>query len=180
MYYMIKLLCITKYTKYSQLKLPLSTIRARMKTFEKHRRVNLPRGGCMSQLPPRAVRRMVREAKRNPKITVSELHSLAESWGFQISQSTLRRLVWPAAFYKSFTKEQATKCSSWSVQNVTGTKKELTWCGQIRQNGTFWSWTLSSHLVEKAMAYNEKQMIPTVKYGEIGRASCRERVSSPV
>ena len=42
-------------------------------------------------LSSRTVRKMVREAKKNPRTTVQELQTLVASWGHKVSKSTIRR-----------------------------------------------------------------------------------------
>ena len=43
-------------------------------------------------LSPRTVRKMVKEAKKNPRTTVKELQTLVASWGHRVSKSTIGKL----------------------------------------------------------------------------------------
>ena len=55
--------------------------------------VNKPGRGRKFILPPRTVRRMVREIKKSPKLTVTELHQMVASWGHKVSKTTIRRYL---------------------------------------------------------------------------------------
>ena len=55
--------------------------------------VNKPGRGRKFILPPRSVRRMVREIKKSPKLTVTELHQMVASWGHKVSKTTIRRYL---------------------------------------------------------------------------------------
>ena len=71
------------------LKMPIS--RAILKKFKATGTVtNLPGRGPMFILPPRTARRMIREAKKSPRITVGELQRKVASWGHQVSKTTIR------------------------------------------------------------------------------------------
>src|SRR4029434_9196010 len=52
---------------------------------------NQPGRGRVCKLTPRTVRRMVRLAKASPRITAGELQRLVESWGQNVSKTTIRR-----------------------------------------------------------------------------------------
>ena len=75
-----------------RLNIPLSTVGAIIKKFKRYGTVvNLMGRGRNCILPPRILRRMVREATKSPRITVKELQALVASWGHQVSKSTIRR-----------------------------------------------------------------------------------------
>ena len=65
--------------------------KAIIKKFKRYGTVeNLMGRGLNCILPPRILRRMVREATKSPRITVKELQALEVSWGHQVSKSTIR------------------------------------------------------------------------------------------
>ena len=75
---------------YKRLNIPLTTVRAIIKKLQTYGTVaNLPGRGrkCMS---PHTVRKMAREAKKNPRATVQELQTLVVSWGNKVLKSTIR------------------------------------------------------------------------------------------
>ena len=75
-----------------RLNIPLSTVRAIIKKFKRYWTLeNLMGRGRNCILPPRILRRMVRDATKSPRITVKELQALVASWGHQVSKSTIRR-----------------------------------------------------------------------------------------
>ena len=74
-----------------QCNIPLSTVRAIIKKFKRYGTFeNLMGRGCNCILPPRILRRMVREATKSPRITLKELQALVVSWGHQVLKSTIR------------------------------------------------------------------------------------------
>lgn len=69
-----------EYKNIKQLRIPLGTIRAIITKFQKIGTVKIPGTYQHTILHlPHTVRRTVREATKNPKITVSEFHSLLSS-----------------------------------------------------------------------------------------------------
>src|SRR4029434_8238105 len=100
-----------------QLKILISTIMEIMKKFKATGDVkNQPGRGCVCTLTSRTVRRMVRLAKASPRITAGELQRLVESWGQNVSKTTIRRhlhhhkLFWRVARKKaSAVNQQQTK-----------------------------------------------------------------------
>ena len=71
------------------MKMPISTVRAILKEFKATGSVaNLPGRGPMFILSPHTTaRRMIREAKNSPRITVGELQRKVASWGHQVSKT---------------------------------------------------------------------------------------------
>ena len=68
-----------------RLNIPLRTVRAIIKKFKRYGTVeNLMGRGLNCILPPRILRRMMREATKSPRITVKELQALVPSWGHQV------------------------------------------------------------------------------------------------
>ena len=82
--------CGNGYKKISKsLNIPLSTVRAIQ--FKRYGTVEKLMGrGCNCVLPPRILRRMMREATKSSRITVNDLQVLVASWGHQVSKSTIR------------------------------------------------------------------------------------------
>lgn len=75
----------------NRLNLPISTVRGIIKKFKTTGTVTNKAGrGPRFILPPRTVRRMVREVKKSPKLTVKELHQRVASRGHQYSITTIR------------------------------------------------------------------------------------------
>src|SRR4029434_7311614 len=56
---------------------------------------NQPGRGCVCTLTSRTVRRMVRLATACTRITAGELQRLVESWGQNVSKTTIRRHLHP-------------------------------------------------------------------------------------
>ena len=78
----------------TRLHLPISTVRGIVKKFKTTGTVvNKPGRGCNFMLPPRTVRRMVREIKKSPKLTFAELQGMVASWGHKVSKTTIRRYL---------------------------------------------------------------------------------------
>ena len=78
----------------TRLHLPISTVRGIVKKFKTTGTVvNKPGRGRKFMLPPRTVRRMVREIKKSPKLTVTELQGMVASWGHKVSKTTIRRCL---------------------------------------------------------------------------------------
>ena len=76
----------------TRLNLPVSTVRGIIKKFKTTGTVTNKAGrGPKFILPQRTVRRMVREVKKSPKLTVTELHQRVASWGHKVSKTTIRR-----------------------------------------------------------------------------------------
>ena len=76
----------------TRLNLPVSTVRGIIKKFKTTGTVTNKAGrGPKFILPQRTVRRMVREVKQSPKLTVTELHQRVASWGHKVSKTTIRR-----------------------------------------------------------------------------------------
>ena len=68
-----------------QLNKPLTTVKAIIKKFQTSGTVaNFPGRGRKYMLSPRTVRKMAREAKKNPRTTVQELQTLVASWGHKV------------------------------------------------------------------------------------------------
>ena len=75
----------------SRLNLPVSTVRGIIKNFKASGTViNKAGRGPKSILPQRTMRRMVREVKKSPTLTVTELQQRVESWGHKVSKTTIR------------------------------------------------------------------------------------------
>ena len=75
----------------THLHLPISTVRGIIKKFKTTGTVlKKPGQGRKFILPPRTVRRMVREVKSSPKLTVKELQQIVASWGHKVSKTTIR------------------------------------------------------------------------------------------
>ena len=105
---------------------------------------NLPGRGCKCMLSPRTVRKMVKEAKKNPRTTVQELQTLVGSWGHKVPKSTIRHHLHTNRLF-----------------GRVAQRKPLLRGNQ--QNQAFWPCTLSACLVSKEGCIQGNA--PTVKYG---------------
>src|SRR4029434_1399403 len=78
----------------TQLKIPISTIRAIVKKFQATGDVRSQHGrGPICKLTPRTVRRMLRLAKESPRITAGELQRSIESCGEKVFTTSLTRYL---------------------------------------------------------------------------------------
>ncbi|KAI4904473.1 hypothetical protein NFI96_015124 [Prochilodus magdalenae] len=78
----------------TRLHLSISTVRGIIKKFKTTGTVvNKPGRGRKFILPPCTVRRMIREIKSSPKLTVTELQQMVASWGHKVSKTTIRRYL---------------------------------------------------------------------------------------
>jgi hypothetical protein len=85
-------MCTKNRLKKIYIYIQLTTIREAMKKFiTTGTMVNLPGSGPTCISSPRAVRKMVWEAKKRAMATVGELQNLVTSWGCQVSKSRIRR-----------------------------------------------------------------------------------------
>ena len=96
---------------HKRLNIPLTTVRAIIKKFQTSGTVaNLPGRGRKCMLSPRTVRKMVREAKKNPRTAVQELQTLVASWGHKVSKSTIKTSPpYQQALWKGCTKKALTE-----------------------------------------------------------------------
>lgn len=165
--------CGNGYKKiHKRLNIPLSTVRAIIKKFKRYGTVeNLMGRGRNCILPPRILRRMVREATKSPRITVKELQALVASWGHQVSKSTIRRhlhnhsLIGRVARRKPFlTTRHRRKRLEFAKRHLHYDWNKVLWSDETKierfcqiQHRHVWR--------RNRDAYKEKHLIPTVKYG---------------
>ncbi|KAI4873138.1 hypothetical protein NFI96_031583 [Prochilodus magdalenae] len=128
---------------------PVATVQSIIKKYKKFRTVeNLRRCGRKPKVTPVLARRIVREVKKNPRITTKAILVNLDSAGGDISRHTKARLTFANAHLD---KEEDFWCSVlWSDE----TKIEL-----FGHNDVCTIWR------KKGEAFNPKNTIPTVKHG---------------
>ena len=108
----------------------LTTVRAIIQKFQTSGTVaNLPGRGRKCMLSPHTVRKMVREAKKNPRTTVQELQTLDAT---SIPTGSLEGLHVESPYW-----ERPTNSSVWSLPNVIGTMTGTECYGQMRPKLNF-------------------------------------------
>ena len=78
------------------LNIPQSTIKSIIKTFKN---LNLPREGHPLKLTDQAMRALIREATKRPKITLKELQSSSAEIGVSVHRTILSRTLHRAGIY---------------------------------------------------------------------------------
>ena len=128
----------------THLKMSISTVRAIFKKFKATGTVTKLSGRRpMFILPPRTVRRMIREAKKSPRITVGELLRKVASWGHQVCKTTIRRHLHANKLFGRHARKKSLSChfttnvSAWSLLNATWTLTGTVFYGQMKQKWSF-------------------------------------------
>ena len=156
----------------TQLQLPISTVRGIIKKFKTTGTVvNKPGRGAKFILPPRTVRRMVREIKRSPKLTVTELQQMVASWGHKVSKSTIRRCLHANKLFGRHARRKPFLTRNHKRKRLEFAKRywgfnwdRVLWSDETKielfgNKHSKWVWRTTKD------AHAEKHLIPTVKYG---------------
>ena len=121
-------------------------------------------------LSPRTVRKMVREAKKNPRTTVQELQTLVASWGHKVSKSTIRRHLHTNRLFGRVARRKPLLRATNKFKHLEFAKhhwnydwNRVLWSdetkielfGHVRHCQHVWR--------QKRDAYKEKHLIPTVQ-----------------
>lgn len=155
-----------------QLQLPISTVRVIIKKFKTTGTVvNKPGRGPMFILPPRTVRRMVREVKISPKLTVTELQQMVASWGHKVSKSTIRRCLHANKLFGRHVRRKPFLTHKHKCKRLEFAKwywgfnwDRVLWSDETKielfgNKHSKWIWRATKD------AHAEKYLIPIVKYG---------------
>ena len=122
-------------------------------------------------LSPHTVRQMVREAKKNPRTTVQELETLVASWGHKVSRSTIRRYLHANRLFGQVARRKPLLGATNKFKHLESAKhhwnddwNRMLWSDEAKME-------LFGHIHrrhvwrQKRDAYQEKHLIPTIKYG---------------
>ncbi|KAI4895152.1 hypothetical protein NFI96_027349 [Prochilodus magdalenae] len=154
---------------------PVATVQSIIKKYKKFRTVeNLRRCGRKPKVTPVLARRIVREVKKNPRITTKAILVNLDSAGGDISRQTVQRTLHTAGFHgrrprrtpllqKRHTKARLT------FANAHLDKEDYFWCSVLWSNETkiklFGHNDVCTIWCKKGEAFNPKNTIPTVKHG---------------
>ncbi|KAI4898031.1 hypothetical protein NFI96_003273 [Prochilodus magdalenae] len=154
---------------------PVATVQSIIKKYKKFRTVeNLRRCGRKPKVTPVLARRIVREVKKNPRITTKAILVNLDSAGGDISRQTVQRTLHTAGFHgrrprrtpllqKRHTKARLT------FANAHLDKEEDFWCSVLWSDETkielFGHNDVCTIWRKKGEAFNPKNTIPTVKHG---------------
>ncbi|KAI4872969.1 hypothetical protein NFI96_023649 [Prochilodus magdalenae] len=154
---------------------PAATVQSIIKKYKKFRTVeNLRRCGRKPKVTPVLARRIVREVKKNPRITTKAILVNLDSAGGDISRQTVQRTLHTAGFHgrrprrtpllqKRHTKARLT------FANAHLDKEEDFWCSVLWSDETkielFGHNDVCTIWRKKGEAFNPKNTIPTVKHG---------------
>ncbi|KAI4900894.1 hypothetical protein NFI96_031877, partial [Prochilodus magdalenae] len=154
---------------------PVATVQSNIKKYKKFRTVeNLRRCGRKPKVTPVLARRIVREVKKNPRITTKAILVNLDSAGGDISRQTVQRTLHTAGFHgrrprrtpllqKRHTKARLT------FANAHLDKEEDFWCSVLWSDETkielFGHNDVCTIWRKKGEAFNPKNTIPTVKHG---------------
>ncbi|KAK3523030.1 hypothetical protein QTP86_011327 [Hemibagrus guttatus] len=153
---------------------PVATVQSIIKKYKTFRTVKNLRGrGRKPKLTPVLARRIVRELKKNPRITAKAILMNLGSAGGNISRQTVQRTLHTAGFHGRTTRRTP-------LLQIRYTKARLAFANaHLDKEEDFWSSVLWSDetkielfghndvafIWRKKEAFNSKNTIPTVKHG---------------
>ncbi|KAK3525993.1 hypothetical protein QTP70_011807 [Hemibagrus guttatus] len=154
---------------------PVATVQSIIKKYKTFRTVKNLRGhGRKPKVTPVLARRIVREVKKNPRITTKAILMNLGSAGGNISRQTVQRTLHTAGF-------QGRRQRRTPLLNIRHTKARLAFANaHLDKEEDFWSSVLWSDETKielfghndvafiwhkKGEAFNSKNTIPTVKHG---------------
>jgi transposase len=97
------------YEKISEtLNIPQITVKSIIKKLKEYgTTTNLPREGCPPILTDQAMRALIREATKRPKLTLKELQSSTAEIGISVHRTTLNRTLHRAGLYGRVARKKA-------------------------------------------------------------------------
>uniref|UniRef100_A0AAR2LDN2 Tc1-like transposase DDE domain-containing protein n=1 Tax=Pygocentrus nattereri TaxID=42514 RepID=A0AAR2LDN2_PYGNA len=156
----------------THLHLSVSTVRGIIKKFKiTGTVVNKSGRGRKFILPPRTVRRMIREIKSSPKLTVTELQQMVASWGHEVSKTTIRRYLHANKLFGRHARKKTFLTHNHKRKRLEFAKQywDFNWDRVLWSDETKielfgnkcckWVWR------NTRAEYAEKHLMPTVKYG---------------
>ncbi|KAI4883239.1 hypothetical protein NFI96_003468, partial [Prochilodus magdalenae] len=154
---------------------PVATVQSIIKKYKKFRTVeNLRRCGRKPKVTPVLARRIVREVKKNPRITTKAILVNLDSAGGDISRQTVQRTLHTAGFHRHrprrtpLLQKRHTKARL-TFANAHLDKEEDFWCSVLWSDETkielFGHNDVCTIWRKKGEAFNPKNTIPTVKHG---------------
>ncbi len=150
------------------LKVPKSTVASiilKWKTFGTTR--TLPRAGCTAKLSYRGRRALVREVKKNPKITVAELQRCIREMGESCRKSTITAALHQSGLYGRVARRKPLLFSSLLKKHLKDSKmvtNKILWSDETKielfgLNSKRYVWR------KPGTAHHLSNTVPTVKHG---------------
>lgn len=158
-----------------QLCIPVSTVKAFIQRYKRHGHAGvLPRSGRPSKMSAKAVRKVVREVKNNPRMSAKDLQRSLENSGVKVHVSTVKRTLNKHDLYGRKARRKPLLTPRHKKARLAYAKEH------IDKNAAFWDkimWSdetkveLFGHNQQryvwrtKNTAHDEKNVVPTVKHG---------------